>query len=155
MLNNKNIAIKDILKGASQVAPVVKNLPVNAGDTRDVGSIPGSGRSPGGGDSNPLQYSCVENPMDCSPPGSSVHGDSPGNDTGVGCHFLLQGIFPTQGSNPCLLRLLHRLVGSLTLAPPGMSMSPLNNVKRHCLFPIKGEAFVYLRLFSPVSNTHC
>ena len=43
------------------------------------------------------------NPMDCSPPGSSVHGDSPGKNTGVGCHALLQGIFPTQGSNPGLL----------------------------------------------------
>ena len=38
------------------------------------------------------------NPMDCSPPGSSVHGDSPGKNTGVGSHSLLQGIFPTQGS---------------------------------------------------------
>ena len=42
------------------------------------------------------------NPMDCSPPGSSVHGDSPGKNTGVGCHALLQRIFPTQGSNPGL-----------------------------------------------------
>ena len=41
-------------------------------------------------------------PMDCSPPGSSVLGDSPGKNTGVGCHALLQGIFPTQGSNPGL-----------------------------------------------------
>ena len=41
--------------------PVVKNSPANAGD---VGSIPGSGRSPRGGDGNPLQYSCLENPMD-------------------------------------------------------------------------------------------
>jgi len=40
--------------------------------------------------------------MDCSPPGSSVHGDSPGKNTGVGCHALLQGIFPTQGLNPGL-----------------------------------------------------
>ena len=38
----------------------------------------------------------------CSPPGSSVHGDSPGKKSGVGGHALLQGIFPTQGSNPCL-----------------------------------------------------
>ena len=37
--------------------------------------------------------------MDCNPPGSSVHEDSPGKSTGVGCHFLLQGIFLTQGSN--------------------------------------------------------
>ena len=42
-------------------------------------------------------------PVDCSPPGSSVHGDSPGKNTGVGCHALLQGIFSTQGSNPGLL----------------------------------------------------
>ena len=39
-------------------------------------------------------------PLDCSPPGSSVHGDSPGKNTGVDCHALLQGIFPTQGLNP-------------------------------------------------------
>ena len=45
--------------------------------------------------------------MDCSPPASSVTGDSPGKNTGVGCHALLQDIFPTQGSNPCLLWLLH------------------------------------------------
>ena len=42
-------------------------------------------------------------PMDCSLPGSSVHGHSPGKNTGISCHaLLLQGIFPTQGSNPCL-----------------------------------------------------
>ena len=58
-------------------------------------------------------------PMDGSPPGSSVHGDSPGKNTGVGCHFLFQGIFPTQGSNLRLLCLLHWWVGSLPLAPPG------------------------------------
>ena len=43
---------------------VVKNLPADAGDVRDVSSIPGSGRSLGGGHGNPLQYSCLENPMD-------------------------------------------------------------------------------------------
>ena len=42
---------------------VVKDLPVNAGDIRHAGSIPGFGRSPGGGHSNPLQYSCLENSM--------------------------------------------------------------------------------------------
>ena len=41
-------------------------------------------------------------PMDCSPPGSSAHGDSPGKNIGVGCHALFQGIFPTQESNPGL-----------------------------------------------------
>ena len=43
---------------------MVKNLPANAGDVGDVGLIPGSGRSPGGGDGNPLQYPCLENPME-------------------------------------------------------------------------------------------
>ena len=46
---------------ASQVAPVVKNPPANVGDLRDVGLIPGLGRSPEGGHGNPLQYSCLEN----------------------------------------------------------------------------------------------
>ena len=50
------------LKWASQVVLVLKNLPASAGDIRDVGLIPGSGRSPGGGNGNPLQYSCLENP---------------------------------------------------------------------------------------------
>ena len=46
-------------------------------------------------------------PTDCSLPGSSVHGIFSGKNTGVGCHFLLQGIFLTQGLNPCLLCLLN------------------------------------------------
>ena len=50
--------------GASQVALVVKNPPAIAGDVRDVGSVPGLGRSPGGGHGNLLQYSCLRNPMD-------------------------------------------------------------------------------------------
>ena len=66
--------------------------------------------------------SCVTlcDPRDCSPPVSSVRGDSLGKDTGVGCHTLLRGIFPTQGSNPglqhcrqTLYRLSHQ--GSLFL----------------------------------------
>ena len=52
------------MDGRSQVVLVVKNLPANAGDKRDAGSIPGWGRAPGGGHSNPLQYSLLENPMD-------------------------------------------------------------------------------------------
>ena len=43
---------------------VVKNQPTTAGDAGDSGSIPGSGRSPGGGNSNPVQYNCLENPTD-------------------------------------------------------------------------------------------
>ena len=58
-------------------------------------------------------------PMDCSPPGSSIHGNSPGKNTGVGCHALLQGIFPTKESNLSLLHLLHWQAGSLPLVPLG------------------------------------
>ena len=57
------------------------------------------------------------NPMYCSPPGSSVHGDSPGKNTGVGCHALLQGVFPTQGLNPDRSPSLQ--VDSLPSEPPG------------------------------------
>ena len=53
-----------VSSGASQLALVVKNQPANAGDGGDLGSIPGSGRSPGRGHGNPLQYSRLENPMD-------------------------------------------------------------------------------------------
>jgi len=53
---------------------VVKNLPAKAGDTEDVGSIPGLGRSPGAGNGNPLQYSCLENPMDRGAWQAIVHG---------------------------------------------------------------------------------
>ena len=56
-------------------------------------------------------------PLDCSPPGSSCPWDSPGKNTGAGCHALLQGIFLTQGSNPRFLCFLHWQAGSLPLAP--------------------------------------
>ena len=62
------------LEGASQVVLVLKNLPVNTGDLRDEGSIPGLGRSPGGGHGNPLQYPCLENPMDRGAWQATVHG---------------------------------------------------------------------------------
>ena len=73
--------------------------------------------------------------MDCSPPGSSVHGDSPGKNTGVGCHFLLQGIFPTQESNPHLLCFLHWQARSLPLAPPGKPHPvSIGNINVHTTF---------------------
>ena len=55
----------------SLVAQMIKNPPANA---EDLGSVPGLGRSPGEGNGNPLQYSCLENSMDCSPPGSPIGG---------------------------------------------------------------------------------
>ena len=62
MFSSKLIKLK--IMRVSQVALVVKNMPANAGDIRDVGSVPGLGRSPGEGHGNPLQYSCLEKPMD-------------------------------------------------------------------------------------------
>ena len=58
----------------SQMALVVKNLPANAGDTADMGLFPGPGRSPRGEHGNPLQYFCLENPMDRGAWQATVHG---------------------------------------------------------------------------------
>ena len=57
-------------------AQVFKNMPANSGDIRDVGLIPGSGRSPGGGHGNPLQYSCLENLMNTGDWRATVHRDA-------------------------------------------------------------------------------
>ena len=73
---NVTLFIQYVLLGvpwASPVALVVKNLLANAGDTRDMGLIPGSGRSPGEGHGNPLQYSCLENPMNRGAWQATVH----------------------------------------------------------------------------------
>ena len=56
--------VSKIITVSKIIALVVKNPPANAGDIRDPGSIPGSGRFPGGRNGNPLQYTCLENPMD-------------------------------------------------------------------------------------------
>ena len=52
---------------------MVENLPANAGEMKDMGSIPGLGRFPGGGHDNPLQYSCLENPTDRGPWQATAH----------------------------------------------------------------------------------
>ena len=87
--------------------------------------------------------------MDCSPPGSSVYGDSSGKNTGVGCHALLQGTFPTQGPNPRLLCLLHWQEGSLPLAPLGKSCWPCD--EQLCNFHrAGGVSSILLSIESPV-----
>ena len=77
------------------------------------------------------------NPMECGPPGSAVHGDSPGNNTGVGSHSYLQGMFPIQGLNPGLL---HCRQNSLSSEPPGkpdlvcsIKKIPSQQQPDHCL----------------------
>ena len=66
---NKSLTLFKYMSSAnrgqdSQMSLVVKNLPANTGDVRDMGSIPGFGRFPGGGNGNPLNFYCLENPMD-------------------------------------------------------------------------------------------
>ena len=87
-----------------------------------------------------VSYTCVLNRFSCvrlcvtlwtvaAPrPGSFVHGDSPGKKAGMGCHALLQGIFPTHGSNPSLLCLLHWQAGSWPLVPPGKPKHPIPSI---------------------------
>ena len=62
-MNNEETQPYSYVSILPKVVPVVKNPSANAGDLRDVGSIPGSGRSTGEGHGNPFQYSCLENPM--------------------------------------------------------------------------------------------
>ena len=79
------------ISSASQVALVVKNPPANAGDICDANSTPGSGRSPGGGHGNSLQYSCLENPMDRGACQAMVHGvtKSPTRLKQLSIHFFI------------------------------------------------------------------
>ena len=63
------------------MALVVKSFPADTGDMGDTSSIPGSGRSPGGGCGNPLQYSCLENPMDTGAWWATIHGVTESNTT--------------------------------------------------------------------------
>ena len=73
-LSMEDLLVSISRTGASQVALVVKNGPVNTGDIRDVSSIPEGGRCPGGGHGNPLQYPCLEDPTDRGAWWAIVHG---------------------------------------------------------------------------------
>ena len=111
--------------GASQVvlagfpgSSAEKESGCNAGDP---GSIPGLGRSPGGGHGNPLQYSCLENPHGQRSLVDYSLWNSPGQNTGVGSLSLMQGIFPTQESNQGLLHcrwILYQLSYQENPRPP-------------------------------------
>ena len=69
-----SLIVRLINEWGSPGVSVVKNLPTNAGDSGEASSIPGLGRSPGGGNGNPLQYSCLENPRDRGAWWATVHG---------------------------------------------------------------------------------
>ena len=73
---------------ASQVALMVKYPPANAGDTRNAGSVPGLGRSPGRGNSNPFQYACLKNPMARGGWRATVHGIT---ESDTSKHMMVDG----------------------------------------------------------------
>ena len=93
---------------------MVKNPPANAGDIRDTGLIPGSGRSPGEGNGNPRQYSCLENPMDIGAWWATVHGGRKESDmterlstyTHNLCRFSSECFLIVQNPLKCLLVVL-------------------------------------------------
>ena len=90
------------------------------------------------------------NPMKCSLPGSSIHGVSPGKNTEMGCHALLQGVFPNQGSNgsPALQ------VDSVLTKPPGKPISKYPTAEKQIATIIKGVVF-YLQPFLPQDMYLC
>ena len=89
-------------------------------------------------------YPTLCGPMDCTTQGSSVHGDSPGKNSRAGYHFLLQGIFPTQGLNLHLLCVLHWEVGSLPRVLPGKSLYSLASP-----FPLWNSSAEFSERLSP------
>ena len=94
-----------------------------------------------------LLQSCLTlcDPMDCSLPGYSVHGDSPSKNTGVGCHFLLQGIFPTQGSNPFPLCLPALAGGFFTT---GTTWEAHMYVYKDCKIHIHIAFYIHMYLYT-------
>ena len=90
---------------------MVKNPPANVGDVRDLGSIPGSGRSPGGGHGNPLQYSCLENPPDRGAWWATVYSVTKSQTRlkRLGMHSLAHSL-QTAGGNFNKLLVMSRLV---------------------------------------------
>ena len=75
-------------------------------------------------------------------------GDSPGKNTGVGCHFLLQGIFPTQGSNPHLLSLLQWQTDSLLLEPPGKHNSMVISIFTESLISHRNATIITINFWN-------
>ena len=92
------------------------------------------------------------NPMDCSPPGSSVHGDSPGKNTRVRCHSFLRRIVSTRGSNLHLLHLLHWQVYSLPLSHLGKPKHVRRGYKTKIWFIIEVQTQRYGKTAKEIGN---
>ena len=117
---------------ASQVVLMVKNPPANAGDIRDVGLISGSGRSPGGECSNPLQYSCLENPTDRGDWWATIHRDAK-NRTGLkrlSMHTLLISQYVLVSDEQQADRYAYTYTRSLQLLFPTGDYRILSGVSR-------------------------
>ena len=81
-----------------------------------------------------FSHACLfATPMDWSPPGSSVHGIFPSKNTGVGCHFLLQGIFPTQGLSPGLPHCRQMLCPLMIYAEVNQCIPVHRNKSKNCI----------------------
>ena len=91
-------------------------------------------------------------PMDCSPPGSSVHRDSLGQNTGMGCHALLQGISPTQGSNPDLPHCRQFLYCLSHQGSPGDYIYYIITI---CMFIYLIYMYIYIHICILVSKCVC
>ena len=90
-------------------------------------------------------------PMDCSLPGSSVHRDSLGKNTGVGCPALLQGIFPTQGSNPGID---HALQADSLLSEPVIGIGNFYIYEKKVNFAVITNSY-FFSLFFSFTDHHC
>ena len=90
-------------------------------------------------------HSCptLRNPMDCSPPGSSVHGDSPGKNTGVDCHALPPGDLPNPGIKPASLTSPALAGGSSPLVPPGKPWTPY---KEHHILSLRKMCLRFIHI---------
>ena len=100
---NRNFLLPLSLSWAFQVPLVVKSPPASAGDIRNAGSIPELGRSPGGGHGHPLQYSCLENPMDRGAKQATVPGVAK-SQTGLKWHGTPAHPHPRLASHAASLR---------------------------------------------------
>ena len=121
----------------SQVALVVKNPPASSGDTRDAGTIPGSLRSPGGGHVNPLQYSCLENPVDRGAWQATVHGVAKSRTW----------LSPTSShSSSCVDLTSERSLSSHAIILVDVFWAPAYDIFRELLWPVFSLTVIFKKI---------